>query len=839
MKNVLVLVLAVLSVSSTAFGEIPRMMSYQGKVTDPSGVPIPDGNYDMVFRIFDAPTGGSEEWNSGPTPLSVTVNEGILSILLGESIPIDIDFDEDYWLEVEMDGFTQTPRQRLGSVGYSFMSSGLVPGTEVSGEVSGGTSAAIQGTNTTTVGTAYGVRGITYSTDGAAVSGWAANGLGTAVGVSGGGPQIGVYGSADSSGVKGASESGAGVYGYSILGYGIRGESGSCSGVYGTSNSSISSGVRGDGLSTTGDAIGVYGTSASSAGTGIKGYVGNTTGTNYGGWFESSSSSGTGVLGRATATSGQNYGVIGRCNSSLGSGIRGDGLSTTGDAIGVYGTSASATGKGIKGYVNHATGENYGGWFESHSSSGIGVTGQATATSGQTYGVYGRTYSSEGYSGYFIGDFRADGRLSVGEDNIGYDVNLYGDDPDSRLFWDESKMALRAGRDPAGSFWNDANMGTYSFATGYRVKASGEYSVAIGANILATGMNSFAAGGGPRALGDYAVAMGCSTFATDSGSVAFGSDTRADGMYATAMGKGTRAFGMYSTAMGRDSEATADYATAIGQQTTASGSSSFSGGMETLASGDFSMSFGRNVTASGDFAIALGKWAGAGPADNTVTIGSGTSAGSRLNNGIQNSLIVGFNTTTPTLFVGGANHRVGIGFDNPQAMLHIEDGSGDDYFRIETSRFIVKSDGKVGIGTSLPGEELDIYGDVAIRYMSGLSSAPNVKIFGDVLYYDTSSSRHRREIEPYRTDFERILNVEPKAFVDNTTGMRDIGYMAEEFDELGLSNLVFYRDGQPQTIRHELISLYLIEIIKDLRKHNSELSRRVAELEDTLRKMDN
>jgi hypothetical protein len=48
--------------------------------------------------------------------------------------------------------------------------------------------------------------------------------------------------------------------------------------------------------------------------------------------------------------------------------------------------------------------------------------------------------------------------------------------------------------------------------------------------------------------------------------------------------------------------------------------------------------------------------------------------------------VVGFNTTTPTLFVGGENHRVGIGTTSPQMDLHV---AGNATF-----------DGQVGIGTS-------------------------------------------------------------------------------------------------------------------------------------------
>jgi len=38
--------------------DIPMMINYQGRVTDSAGDPVTDGNYNMWFRIYDAPKGG-------------------------------------------------------------------------------------------------------------------------------------------------------------------------------------------------------------------------------------------------------------------------------------------------------------------------------------------------------------------------------------------------------------------------------------------------------------------------------------------------------------------------------------------------------------------------------------------------------------------------------------------------------------------------------------------------------------------------------------------------------------------------------------------------------------
>ena len=89
----------------SANAEIPKMISYQGRITDSGGTPVPDGSYDMRFRIFDAATGGTVQWNSGV--FSVDISGGVFNVLLGESPQpaVDLDFDENitsrYWLQYQ------------------------------------------------------------------------------------------------------------------------------------------------------------------------------------------------------------------------------------------------------------------------------------------------------------------------------------------------------------------------------------------------------------------------------------------------------------------------------------------------------------------------------------------------------------------------------------------------------------------------------------------------------------------------------------------------------------------------------------------------------------------
>jgi hypothetical protein len=98
--------------------EIPRKINYQGRLLDNvTGEPLV-GSHDMAFRIFDAATDGTELW--AESHVVVADSAGVVSVILGDTDPVDVTFDGPMWLEVEVMGEVLAPRPELVSVPYAF-----------------------------------------------------------------------------------------------------------------------------------------------------------------------------------------------------------------------------------------------------------------------------------------------------------------------------------------------------------------------------------------------------------------------------------------------------------------------------------------------------------------------------------------------------------------------------------------------------------------------------------------------------------------------------------------------------------------------------------------------
>jgi hypothetical protein len=101
---------------------IPGMLSFQGRLTDSAGVPVPDSVYLVRFRLYEQETGGPLLWYE---PQQVRTKAGLFSVLLGSVSPVEsVPEQGSLYLGMKVgEDQEMVPRTRLVSSAYSFLSS--------------------------------------------------------------------------------------------------------------------------------------------------------------------------------------------------------------------------------------------------------------------------------------------------------------------------------------------------------------------------------------------------------------------------------------------------------------------------------------------------------------------------------------------------------------------------------------------------------------------------------------------------------------------------------------------------------------------------------------------
>ena len=110
---------------------IPHLINYQGRLTDSQGAPI-TGTKKVTFKIYAQEAAGSPLWSE--TYNALTIDRGIFSVMLGGATPLNLAFDQQYYLAIQIESDPEMyPRQRLASSAYAFRAenannvSGVVP----------------------------------------------------------------------------------------------------------------------------------------------------------------------------------------------------------------------------------------------------------------------------------------------------------------------------------------------------------------------------------------------------------------------------------------------------------------------------------------------------------------------------------------------------------------------------------------------------------------------------------------------------------------------------------------------------------------------------------------
>ncbi|MDF1496880.1 MAG: tail fiber domain-containing protein [Patescibacteria group bacterium] len=113
---------------------ISHAINYQGKLMDADGKLVADGDYDIIFSLYDTASAGTRLWTANgttgsPSAVSVSVQSGLFSILLGDVGAGMNEFSDGFfnndslYLGITVGADTEmTPRKRLSAVPYAYNS---------------------------------------------------------------------------------------------------------------------------------------------------------------------------------------------------------------------------------------------------------------------------------------------------------------------------------------------------------------------------------------------------------------------------------------------------------------------------------------------------------------------------------------------------------------------------------------------------------------------------------------------------------------------------------------------------------------------------------------------
>jgi hypothetical protein len=112
--------MALVSLAGSALAEIPQLINYQGMLTDNGGNPLNE-TVSITFKLYNdslSVSPGDKKWEE--TQAGIEVVNGLFNVTLGRVTALELDFSEDYWLDITVGAEHLPDRVRLTSVGYAY-----------------------------------------------------------------------------------------------------------------------------------------------------------------------------------------------------------------------------------------------------------------------------------------------------------------------------------------------------------------------------------------------------------------------------------------------------------------------------------------------------------------------------------------------------------------------------------------------------------------------------------------------------------------------------------------------------------------------------------------------
>lgn len=703
---------------------VPRTMTYQGILKDGDGNPILNESKDIIFRIYDDATVGELEW--GETIQITTDDGGYFTATLNN---LEIPFDEDYWLELEVDSEILSPRQKLNMVAYAAVSDTADYARTAAGGgwVDDGPSVRLE--------TSSDKVGIGTSSPGNKLHVVGAESV----------PILNVVQNGSFRAARFYSQNACALWVENAGNHGLRITNAGGRGVY--VQNAGTDGIRVDnaggwagyfnGTGYFSDNVGIGTTSPS-------GKLHVATDGNYSGYFTSENLSGsthivhaeyTGVAGDASPKA-----VYGKAVPSDGNGVGGY---FEGGYRGVQGT-VMPTGSeehytGVFGYVDGGSGDNYGVYGSAtNGNSNRGVTGEAVSPGVLNIGVYGTASgATQNWAGYFYGRGFFNDNVGIGTTNPAEKLDVVGNIHASGTIGSGNSITIDGVNDKitasSGTIdFDDENLVTTGKATiGPGHTNAGVYAFIAGLNNATGGNYSTVGGGWDNAASADGSTVGGGVSDTASGTfstVGGGALNVASGQHSTVAGGNVNlASGLSSTVSGGAYDTASGVSSCIGGgiYNIASGNSAtVGGGFHNRARGLYSVVSGGGGPIPADSNSAIGDWSAIGGGNSNTADADNATVGGGAENSATNSYSTvpgGYKNTAAGHYSFAAGNRAKA---NHHGAFVWADQTNADFASTGVDQFLIRASGGVGIGTTSPDYKLDVLGSVGIDIGSNFNDTP-------------------------------------------------------------------------------------------------------------------
>jgi len=276
------------------------------------------------------------------------------------------------------------------------------------------------------------------------------------------------------------------------------------------------------------------------------------------------------------------------------------------------------------------------------------------------------------------------------------------------------------------------------------------------------------------------------------------------GLFSFASGLNPKAMGLASIAMGNDATAAGDVSVALGHFSAAMGDFSTAIGGVDSANGFGSTALGVQVTARGDYSLATGRY----------TIASGnnsTSMGTQINT----------NGKTGSFALGDFNMTSTLGNDGDNQMLMRFQGGYKLNLNDVTTALAINSKGNIGIGTTSPGQKLQVAGSIC--YTGEIGACSDI--------------RYKENITHLSNPLSSVVSMNGFYYnwkKDKFPGMnfsddRQIGFSAQEVEKL-FPEIVMTDANGYKSVDYGRLTPVLVEAIKQQQQEIKELQEQVKSL---------